>query len=149
MKLGNNVKIQTGTTIGTEGLGFTRNKDGILEAKPFGNFTVVLEDDVLIGNNCVIKKGSWRDTVIGKGTKIASLCNIGHNVIIGKHCLIGAGVILCGSCEIGDFSEIWSRVVINQRIKVGKKNVIGACSYLNQNTGDNQRWYGVPAVKMT
>ena len=85
--IGKNVLIQAGAVIGAEGQGFERNQKGECEKFPqIGG--VVIEDDVEIGSNASIMRGAMGNTIIGMGTKVGHLCNIGHGVVIGKHCLI-------------------------------------------------------------
>ena len=110
-----------------DGFGFTRNKKGYL-ARNKHNFKVVIGKNVEIGRNTNIDKGSYRDTIIGDGTKIDSLVHIGHNSIIGKHCLIVSGVVIGGSSEIGDFSYVGMNASIRQHTRIGKHCIIGAGS---------------------
>ena len=118
--LGSDVHIDYGAVIGARGLGY---KTGTIDKKLYAKeqkFGVQVGSDVFIGANTVVVRGSWRDTVIGDGTKIANNVTVGHNVIIGKNVLIGPGVILCGSCEIGDNCSIWANSVVSQHVIVPK-----------------------------
>ena len=118
--LGSDIYFDFGVVIGARGLGY---KIGTIDKKLYAKeqkFGVTIGSDVFIGANTVVVRGSWRDTVIGDGTKIANNVTVGHNVIIGKNVLIGPGVILCGSCEIGDNCSIWANSVISQHVIVPK-----------------------------
>lgn len=140
----NHHRFGDGTVIGNHGFGFTKNNLGEYERNPH-EFKVIIGSDVEIGSNCNIDRGSWRDTIIGDGTKIDALVHIAHNVQIGENCLIGAGARILGSVTIGDNTTIWSNAVIHQRIKIGNNCIVGACSYVRNDIPDNQTWYGTPA----
>ena len=126
------------------GFGFTRDKDGILHRKPHP-FDVTIGKNVEIGRFTNIDKGSWRDTTIGEGTKIDSHVHIGHNVIIGKHCLLVAGTIVGGSAEIGYFCFIGENASIRQHIKIGNHVMIGMGAVVINNVEDNDIIAGNPA----
>ena len=76
----------------------------------------------------------------GDGTKIDSGVHIAHNVKIGKHSRIGAHSVLLGHCEIGDFVDIWTNVVIKEGIKIGNNAVIGSCSFVDVDVPDNSHF---------
>ncbi len=130
------------TSIGEDGFYWQRDKNGILQSKPH-NFDIIIGDNVHIGSHVSIDNGRWRDTEIGEGTKIDDHSHISHNVIIGKHCLISVGVILLGSCEIGDYSNIWAGAIIHQGVKVGERCTVGAATYLRHNIVDDSTIYGI------
>ena len=96
----NNVIIQAGVCIGSDGFGFIEHRGKQIKIPQLGN--VVIEDDVEIGSNTTIDRGRFSSTVIGEGTKIDNLVMIGHNVKIGKDCLIVSQVGISGSTTIGD-----------------------------------------------
>jgi len=130
---GKNVEIQDGAVIG--GTGFRYVRDPITkELKELPHiFDVILEDNVRVGANTTIDRGRWRNTVIGRGTKIDNLTHIGHNVIVGKNCLIHALVTLCGSCEIGDNCQIFSHTNIQPSVKICNDVTIGDGSIVREN----------------
>ena len=139
LKISKNVMIKTGTILCGEGFNFER-REGKLYFNTH-NFGVEIQEDVWVGSNCTIDRGRYRDTVIGKGTKIDNGVHISHNCIIGNHCIIGTGAILLGSCEIGDNSEIWSNAIIHQKVKIGKNCAVGANTYLRHDLEDNMVAY--------
>jgi len=99
--IGNNVLIHPGCSIGQDGYGFVFfGPDGHLKVPQTGR--VLIQNDVEIGAGATIDRGSVRDTVIGEGTKIDNQVQIGHNVTIGRHCLLAAQIGLAGSLTIGD-----------------------------------------------
>lgn len=144
VKIGKNVTINAGTAIGLEGMQFARDQKGALH-KSVHLAGVVISDDVHIGSNVCIHKGTFQDTVIGQGVKIGSLCNIGHNVTIGKHCLLAVHITIGGSCIIGDYSFIAMNVCIKPLVKIGKNVMIGMGSVVTNDIPDNTIAYGSPA----
>jgi len=143
-RIGKRVTIDAGTVIGAEGFGFERNEKGELEKFPqIGG--VIIEDDVEIGNNVSIDRGALVNTVIGEGTKIDNLCHVGHNVRIGKHCLIIALSHIGGSTRIGDYSHIAPAANLMNKIEVGKNVLVGLGAVVTKNIPDNLVVVGVPA----
>lgn len=129
------------------GFGYNRDKDGKLIRK--GNTgDILVKKDVEIGRFTCIDKGSYRDTVIGEGTKLDNLVHIGHNAIIGNHCLIVAGTVVGGSCEIGDFSYVGMNVSIKDHVKIGKRCIVGAGSVVVKDVPDYDIVAGNPAVSI-
>lgn len=142
--IGKNVYLQNGAVIGCEGQGFERNEKGVFE-KFYQNGIVVLEDDVEIGANSTIVRGALSETRIGRGSKIGHLANIGHNVKVGKHVFISAGVVVCGSCIIGDFSWLAPKCCIRNKITLGKEVTVGLGSVVTKDVPDKYTIVGVPA----
>ena len=114
---GNRVIVQAGAQIGQDGFGFAPGPDQHLKVPQLGR--VVIEDDVDIGANTTIDRGSGPDTVVGEGTKIDNLVQIAHNVKIGKHCLIVSQVGISGSTEIGDFVMIGGQTGLAGHLRIG------------------------------
>lgn len=129
------------------GFGYKRLKDGTLVKKE-NNFGIKIGDNVEIGINTVIDRGSYRNTVIGDGTKIDNLTHVAHNVIIGKHCLITAGTIIGGSCEIGDYTHIGINSTIKDHVKIGKYCIVGCGSNVINDVEDYSIIAGNPAKKI-
>lgn len=141
--IGNRVIIHTGVVIGTEAVAFERNGNGELEWFPQLS-GIIIEDDVELGANTVICRGSLSDTVICKGTKIDNLVRVGHGAKIGNHCIIVAGTIICGSTEIGDQTWIGPLVCIREGISIGNRVVVGAGSVVHKDIPDNSVVTGSP-----
>ncbi len=99
--IGNRVIIQQGAAIGQDGFGFAMGPRGHQKVPQIGR--VIIQDDVEIGANTTIDRGATRDTIIGEGTKIDNLVQIGHNVTIGRHCVIVSQVGISGSATLQDF----------------------------------------------
>ena len=87
---------------------------------------MIIEDDVEIGSNTTVDRGSLGTTIIGQGTKIDNLVQIAHNVRIGRHCAIAAQTGISGSAEIGDFVVMGGQVGIGDHARVEEKAVLGA-----------------------
>ena len=102
--IGDRVILHPGARIGQDGFGFAMGPRGHLKVPQVGR--VILQDDVEIGAGTTVDRGANRDTVIGEGTKIDNLVQIGHNVVIGRHCVIVAQAGISGSCTIEDFVAI-------------------------------------------
>lgn len=142
--LGNNIRVHSGTTIGSDGFGYVFDKDHHRKVLQIGG--VSIEDDVEIGANCTIDRGALGDTVIGRGTKIDNLVQVGHNVVIGEHCIIVAQNAIGGSSDIGAFSVLAGQVGVAGHLKIGPKSIIAAKSgVITDLDGDNQ-YMGFPAI---
>jgi len=103
---------------------------------------VVIQNDVEIGAGTTIDRGSLRDTVIGEGTKIDNQVQIGHNVTIGRHCLLAAQIGLAGSLTIGDNVALGAKVGINNHLKIGDGAQVTAMSAVKDDIPANGRWGG-------
>ncbi len=141
--LGNRVIVHPGVRIGQDGFGYVSGRDGHLKVPQIGR--VIIQDDVEIGANSTIDRGSLRDTVIGEGTKIDNLVQIAHNVVIGRHCLLVAQVGISGSTTIGDFVVIGGQSGVVSRVKIGAGAQIGAKSAVWGDVPAGERWVGIPA----
>jgi UDP-3-O-[3-hydroxymyristoyl] glucosamine N-acyltransferase len=86
---------------------------------------VVIEDDVEIGSNSTVDRGSLGVTVIGQGTKIDNLVQIAHNVRVGRHCVIAAQTGISGSCEIGDYVVMGGQVGMGDHARVEDRATLG------------------------
>lgn len=141
--IGNNVIIHPGAQIGQDGFGFVSTASGHMKVPQIGR--VVIGDDVEIGAASTIDRGGSRDTVIGEGTKIDNLVHIGHNVGIGRRCLIVSQVGISGSATIEDFVVIGGKSGINGHITVGAGAQIAAVSSVYRNVPAGAKWAGSPA----
>ena len=142
--IGNNVNIKPNTIIGGDGFGYSVNEHGNQEKFPhIGG--VIIEDDVDIGSNTCIDKGTLGNTLISKGAKIDNLVHIAHNVKIGKNSMIIAQAMIGGSTEIGDNSWISPSSCIRDAITIGSNVMIGLGSLVTKSVPDNEIWMGSPA----
>ncbi len=124
--VGDRVIIHAGARIGQDGFGFAMSGKGHLKVPQVGR--VILQDDVDIGANTSIDRGALKDTIIGEGTKIDNMVQIGHNVVIGRHCVIVGQVGIAGSAEVGDFVVMGGQSGLIGHIKVGNgAQIAGDC----------------------
>ena len=145
--IGNRVTIRANAVLGAEGLDYGRNKKGELKRVPHLS-TLIIEDDVDIGSNTTVQKGMLRPTIISKGTKIGPNCDIGHEVKIGKYCIITGMTLIAGATEIGDYSFIAPHSTIKNSIKIGKNVFIGIGSLVLRDVPDHTTVVGRPAMEI-
>jgi len=139
--IGNNVLMHPGCHIGQDGYGFIFfGPEGHLKVPQTGR--VLIQNDVEIGAATTIDRGSLRDTVIGEGTKIDNQVQIGHNVTIGRHCLLAAQIGLAGSLTIGDNVALGAKVGINNHLKIGDGAQVTAMSAVKDDIPPGGRWGG-------
>ncbi|HTK80240.1 MAG TPA: UDP-3-O-(3-hydroxymyristoyl)glucosamine N-acyltransferase [Rhizomicrobium sp.] len=115
--LGDGVTILPGAQIGQPGFGFASGSSGHTKIPQLGR--VIVQDRVEIGACATIDRGALGDTVIGEGTKIDNLVQIGHNTHIGRNCMIVAQVGISGSCELGDFVVLGGQAGLADHVRVG------------------------------
>lgn len=138
IKIGKNVVIEAGTTIGAQ-------PTIIVDGRPVTpEFGVLIKDGAWIGSDTRVMLGSKRDTVIGKNAVISQLCNIGHDCIIGDKASIMAGVMIGGHAEIGRRTFVGMRATIRNRVKIGKCSFIGQHSNVVKDIPDNVVAWGNP-----
>ena len=139
--IGNNVLIHPACSIGQDGYGFIFfGPEGHLKVPQTGR--VLIQNHVEVGAGTCIDRGSLRDTVIGEGTKIDNQVQIGHNVTIGRHCLLAAQIGLAGSLTIGDNVALGAKVGINNHLKIGDGAQVTAMSGVKDDIPPNGRWGG-------
>ena len=143
--LGDRVIIHPGCHIGQDGFGYVPTKEGHVKVPQIGR--VVVDDDVEIGAGTNIDRGGMRDTVVGAGTKIDNLVQIGHNVVIGKNCIIVAQSGLSGSVTLEDNVILAARVGIIPHITVGKGAQLAARSTVIRDVPAGEHWGGFPNAK--
>jgi UDP-3-O-[3-hydroxymyristoyl] glucosamine N-acyltransferase len=115
--LGARVEVATSVSIGGQGFGFVPGPKGLVRMLQLGR--VIIEDDVEIGANCAIDRGATGDTVIGAGTVLDNLVQIGHNVRLGRHCVLCGQVGIAGSTIVGDGVMIGGQTAISDHVKIG------------------------------
>ena len=139
--IGNDVLIHPGCSIGQDGYGFIFfGANGHTKVPQTGR--VLIQNHVEVGAGTTIDRGSLRDTVIGEGTKIDNQVQIGHNVTIGRHCLLAAQIGLAGSLTIGDNVALGAKVGINNHLTIGDGAQVTAMSGVKDDIPPNGRWGG-------
>ncbi|MCK4358769.1 MAG: UDP-3-O-(3-hydroxymyristoyl)glucosamine N-acyltransferase [Candidatus Cloacimonetes bacterium] len=142
--IGKNVQIHSGSIIGSDGFGYLWDGKKHQKIPQIGG--VIIEDDVEIGANVTVDRGTLGNTVIKKGTKIDNLVQIAHNDIIGENAILCAQVGIAGSSEIGDNSILAGQVGVADHIKIGNKVTIAAQSGVSKNIADGKVVFGYPAI---
>lgn len=146
--LGERVIIHSGTVLGSDGFGFELKGGKHVKIEHFGH--VEIGSDVEIGSNCSVDRGRFGATSIGDGTKIDNLVQIGHNVTMGKHCIIVADTAMAGSSNIGDYVTMAAQVGVAGHIEVGPFSVLlaraGVTKSVEGGTPEQPAYYaGFPA----
>ncbi len=144
--LGNRVILQAGAVIGGDGFGFVTQAGVHTKVPQTGN--VILEDDVEIGSNTCIDRGTVNSTVVGKGTKIDNLVHLGHNDVLGKNCLVVAHVGISGSVTVGDNCTFGGQSGTVGHISIGNNCTFGARAGITNNVADGAVMGGFPAMPM-
>lgn len=145
--LGANVVLHAGVRIGQDGFGFAPGASAHEKVPQLG--TVIIEDDVELGANCCVDRGAGPDTIIGAGTKIDNLCQIAHNVKLGRGCLVAAQVGISGSAKLGDFVMIGGQVGIAGHLVIGDRVRIAGKSGVTKDIPAGMTVAGFPAIKAT
>ena len=142
-RVGDRVIIHPGCHIGQDGFGYLMSPEGHTKVPQIGS--VVIHHDVEIGSGTRIDRGGIRDTVIGEGTKIDNLCQIGHNCLVGRHCIIVAQSGLSGSVTLEDLVVLGPRTGIIPHITVGKGAITASRSTVYEDIPPGAFWGGFPA----
>lgn len=142
-ELGNDTILHSGVVIGADGFGFIL-LDGKQQKIPqIGN--VVIGNNVEIGANTTIDRATLGSTLIGEGTKVDNLVQIGHNCRIGKHCILCAQVGLAGSTILGDYVYLAGQVGVAGHLTIGDRAMVGAQSGIAHDIPPDGRYMGYPA----
>jgi UDP-3-O-[3-hydroxymyristoyl] glucosamine N-acyltransferase len=144
VSIGRNVIVHSGAVIGSDGYGYVLEKGKHYKIPQVGG--VIIEDEVEVGANVCIDRGTLGNTVIGWGTKIDNLVQIAHNVKIGKNCIIVSQVGISGSVEVGDGVILAGQVGIRDHMKIGSKAMIGSQSGVGSHIPGGQVYSGSPAI---
>ena len=146
-RIGNRCIIHSGVVIGSDGYGFATHGGKHHKIPQIG--IVRIEDDVEIGAGTTIDRAALGETVIGEGTKIDNLVQIGHNVKVGKHCLLVSQVGIAGSTELGDYVAVAGQSGFSGHLKIGNRVQVAAKSAVLEDVPDDTKVMGSPAVPFT
>ena len=142
--IGSRCVILPGARIGQTGFGFEMDDDGPIRLPHVGR--VVIEDDVEVGANCTIDRGTAPDTRIGRGTMIDNLVHLAHNVQVGRGCIIVAQVGIAGSTRLGDHVVVGGQAGMVGHLQIGDGARIAAGAGIHRNIPDGGTAGGCPAV---
>ncbi|MGK0289389.1 MAG: UDP-3-O-[3-hydroxymyristoyl] glucosamine N-acyltransferase [bacterium] len=142
-KLGNQVVISPNTVIGSEGYGFERDGDRHFKIPQIGNVTI--EDDVEVGTQCAIDRGSINDTIIGKGTKIDNLVHVAHNCEIGENNLLLAQTAVAGTVKTGNNVYFGGRSAAMDHIHIAARTMVGPGAVVTGDVKEAETLFGYPA----
>jgi UDP-3-O-[3-hydroxymyristoyl] glucosamine N-acyltransferase len=142
-QIGRRVRIHAGTVIGSDGFGYVFDSGFHRKIPQIGN--VVIGDDVEIGSNTSVDRGALGSTIIGQGTKIDNLVQVGHNVEVGEYSILCAQVGIAGSAKLGKYCVLAGQVGIAGHLKIGNQVTIGSKSGVMHNIPDGEKWLGIPA----
>ena len=146
-RIGRRCVIHAGVVIGSDGYGFATHGGKHHKIPQIG--IVRIEDDVEIGAGTTIDRAALGETVIGEGTKIDNLVQIGHNVKVGKHCLLVSQVGIAGSTELGDYVAVAGQSGFSGHLKIGNRVQVAAKSAVLEDVPDDTKVMGSPAVPFT
>jgi UDP-3-O-[3-hydroxymyristoyl] glucosamine N-acyltransferase len=141
--LGDDVLIQAGAKIGGSGFGYSTSADGHIKMPHLGR--VIVQDRVEVGTNSAVDRGALGDTVIGEGTKIDNLVQIGHNTTTGRHCALAGQSGTSGSVVLGDFVIVGGGVGIADHVKIGDRARLAGLSGVAHDLEGGRDYGGIPA----
>ncbi|MBI1288184.1 MAG: UDP-3-O-(3-hydroxymyristoyl)glucosamine N-acyltransferase [Flavobacteriales bacterium] len=141
-QIGNNVIIHSGTVIGADAFYYQRKPSGYNKLHSSG--TVRIEDDVEIGASCTIDRGVTAETVIGAGTKIDNMVQIGHDTVVGRNCLFASQVGIAGVVTVEDDVILWGQVGVQKDLTIGKGAVVLGQSGLAKSLKGGITYFGSP-----
>ena len=142
-RIGNRVRIHAGSAIGADGFGYVFDQGAHRKVPQIGN--VVIHDDVEIGSNVTVDRGALGSTVIGRGTKIDNLVQIGHNCVIGKHCIIVSQTGISGSTRLGNHVTMGGQVGVAGHLEIGDQVMFLAKSGVTKSVLQPGAYTGYPA----
>lgn len=141
--LGDRVQVLAGAIIGETGFGATVSEAGIIDIPQLGR--VILQDGVTIGAGSTVDRGAWDDTVVGANTKVDNLCQIAHNVRVGRNCVMAAFTGISGSVVIGDGCQFGGRAGVADHLTIGDGARIAAAGGVMKDVPAGETWGGYPA----
>lgn len=142
-RIGNRVILHSGSRVGCDGFGYAFDNGAHQKVPHIGR--CIIGDDVEVGANSTIDRGSVDDTVIGAGTKIDNLCHVGHNVRIGRLCMLVAQVGVAGSVRVGDGVLLGGQAGIAGHLTIGDRARVAAQAGVLGDVPAGETWSGYPA----
>jgi UDP-3-O-[3-hydroxymyristoyl] glucosamine N-acyltransferase len=142
-QIGRRARIHAGSVIGSDGFGYVIDQGAHFKVPQVG--FVSIQDDVEIGANTTIDRGTLGPTVIGKGTKIDNLVQVGHNVVMGESGIVVSQTGIAGSTKLGNFVTLAGQVGLAGHLKIGDRVTVAAQSGVMNDIPEGQKWLGSPA----
>ncbi len=143
IQIGSRVRIHSSTVIGADGFGYVPDAGVHLKVPQIG--IVIIGDDVELGANVTVDRGALGPTIIGKGSKIDNLVQIGHNVVLGEQCIVVSQVGIAGSTKLGDYVVLGGQVGVGGHLKIGSGASVVAQSGVMHDIPAGEKWMGAPA----
>lgn len=147
VRLGDRVVVQPCAVVGSDAFYFKKTPAGFVKWRSGGS--VIIEDDVEIGANCTVNRGVSSDTFIGQGTKLDCQVQIGHDVKIGRHCLLAAQTGVAGNSVLEDGVILYGQVGIAQNLRIGAGAIVLAKSGVSKSLEGGKTYFGYPAQEAT
>lgn len=141
--LGDGVSISAGAVVGEAGFGAALGPRGMVDLPQLGR--VVIQDNVTLGANSCVDRGTFEDTTIGENTKIDNLVHVAHNVRIGRNCVLAAYTGISGSTVVGDGVAFGGKAGVADHLNIGSGASIGAAASVFKDVPDGETWTGFPA----
>jgi UDP-3-O-[3-hydroxymyristoyl] glucosamine N-acyltransferase len=141
--LGDRVRVYAGAIVGEAGFGVAGGRGGALDVPQLGR--VILQDGVTIGANSCVDRGAFGDTVIGENTKLDNLVQVGHNVRLGRNCVLASHTGISGSVTVGDGVAFGGRAGIADHLTIGSGAQIAAAAGVMKDVPAGETWGGFPA----
>lgn len=142
--IGARAHIHPGVRIGQRGFGFDMSDFPYIDVPQLGR--VIVEEDVEIGANSTIDRGAGPDTVIGAGSKLDNLVQVGHNVRMGRGCVLVAQAGVAGSSVLEDFAVVAAQAGIAGHLRIGRGAQVGAAAGVMRDVPAGQKVLGSPAM---
>lgn len=143
-RLGNGVILHSGVVIGADGFGYEFHQGRHRKIRQLG--VVQIDNDVEVGAGTTIDRARFGRTWIGEGTKIDNLVQIGHNVVVGKHCILVSGTAIAGSAVLGDYVVAAAQVGIAGHVIVGSQSTLGGRAGVTRDLPAGGKYFGFPAI---
>ncbi len=142
--LGNGVILHSGVVIGADGFGYDFHQGRHRKIRQVG--VVQIDNDVEVGAGTTIDRARFGRTWIGEGTKIDNLVQIGHNVVVGKHCILVSGTAIAGSAMLGDYVVAAAQVGVAGHVIVGSQSTLGGRAGVTRDLPAGGKYFGFPAI---
>lgn len=142
--IGADCRVHSNTVLGSDGFGYHFNQGTHVKVWHLGG--VVVEDHVELGANCTIDRGTFKDTIIGSGSKLDNAVHVAHNCVLGKGIILCAQSALAGSAQVGDYTMFGGRAAVASNIQMGAGCMVAAGAMVKDSWPANSKLGGYPAI---